>query len=158
VSYEVYEVAKDMEGKRKRVTYSTAGQGPPRFPLPAGRYYVTATYGSAFANTEVEVTAAEITLQTLNLRAGILSLASVLAAGGKPLTSGVSYEVYEVAKDMEGKRKRVTYSTAGQGPPRFPLPAGRYYVTASSDVGKGSSEVTISPGAVHPVQLRLSTR
>jgi hypothetical protein len=68
----------------------------------------------------------------------------------------VSYEVYEAAKDSEGNRKPVTNSSALYGPPRFPLPAGRYYVTASSDVGKGGSEVTISPGEARQVQLRLS--
>jgi hypothetical protein len=125
--------------------------------LPAGRYYVAATYGSASAGSDVEVTAGDAPIrQVLDFRAGILSLTSVLAAGGEPLPSGVRYDVYETAKDADGNRKRVTYSGAHLGPPRFPLPAGRYYVTASSDQGKGSSEVTISPGQVRQVQLRLS--
>lgn len=76
--------------------------------------------------------------------------------GGKPLTRGVRYDVYEAAKDAEGNRKRVTSSQTYEDPPRFPLPAGHYYVAASSDVGKGGSEVTISPGEVRQLQLRLS--
>jgi hypothetical protein len=157
VRYDVYEAAKDAEGKRKPVTYSSEAYGPPRFPLPAGRYYVTATYGSAAAGTEVDVTAGDQPLrQTLDLKAGILSLASVLASGGKPLETGVRYDVYEAAKDAEGKRKPVTYSSEAYGPPRFPLPAGRYYVTASSDAGKSGSEVTVSSGEVRQLQLRLS--
>ena len=156
VSYEVYETAKDVEGNRKRVVGSPVYQGPPRFPLPAGRYYVTAAYGSASASTEVDITAGEIKPQTLNLRAGILNLSSVLAAGGPPLTTGVSYEVYEAAKDVEGNRKRVVGSPTYQGPPRFPLPAGRYYVTAASASTRGDAEIAVSEGEVHQHQLRLS--
>jgi hypothetical protein len=152
VRYDVYEAATDAVGNRKLVTREYGGSV--QFPLPAGRYYVTAIYGSASASTEVGVTAAEITRQTLNLRAGVLSLTSVLAAGGKPLPDGVRYEVYEAATDAVGNRKLVTREYGGSV--QFPLPAGRYYVTASSDVGKGVSEVTISPGEVRKVKLRLS--
>ena len=159
VRYDVYEAAKDADGNRERVTNSSELYGPPRFPLPAGRYYVTATYGSASASTEVGVTAGdEPTRQILDLRAGVLSLTSVLAAGGKPLPSGVSYDVYEAVKDADGNRKRVTSSSRLYGPPRLPLPTGRYYVTASSDVGQGGSEVAISSGETLRVQLRLSSR
>jgi Protein kinase domain len=84
-----------------------------------------------------------------------LQLNAVMTAGGKPLPSGVGYDVYEAAKDADGNRKPVTESPAYKEPPRFPLPAGRYYVTASSDVGKGDSEVTISQGETHRIQLRL---
>ena len=49
---------------------------------------MTAEYGSASANVEVEVTPAGVTQQILNLRAGILRLTAVLADGGKPLAGG----------------------------------------------------------------------
>ncbi|HMF99571.1 MAG TPA: TIR domain-containing protein [Vicinamibacterales bacterium] len=159
VRYEVDDSAKDADGNRKRVAFSDTYEGPPRFPLPAGRYYVTATYQSASAASEVEVAAGdEPTRQILDLRAGILSLTTVPAAGGTPLQRGVRYEVDEPVKDADGNRKRVVFSDTHEGPPRFPLPAGRYYVTASSDEGKGGSEVTISPGEVRQVQLRLSRK
>jgi hypothetical protein len=92
----------------------------------------------------------------LNLRAGILVLSSVLAPETPPLASGVSYEVYEAAKDVEGKRKRVVRSATVEVPPRFPLPAGRYYVTAASDAARGEAEVAVSEGKVQQLQLRLS--
>lgn len=156
VRYDVYETAKDAEGNRKRVTFSEPYQDPPRFPLPAGRYYVAAMHGSASASTELDVAAGEVMPQTLDLRAGILSLSAVPAAGGEPLTRGVRYDVYEAAKDVEGNRKRVTFSEPFQDPPRIPLPAGRYYVAASSDAGTDGSDVSISPGEVRPLRLRLS--
>ena len=37
-----------------------------------------------------------------------LQLNAVLSAGGKPLPSGVDYDVYEAAKDADGNRKPVT--------------------------------------------------
>jgi hypothetical protein len=155
VRYEVYEAAKDAEGNRKRVVGSPEYRDPPRFPLPAGRYYLTAEYGSASAGTEMEIRAGAITSHALNLHAGILNLSSVLAAGGPTLAKGVSYEVYEAAKDAEGNRKRVVGSPEYREPPRLPLPAGRYYVTATSDAGMGDAEIAVSEGDTHQVRLRL---
>ena len=156
VSYEIYEAAKDLEGNRKSVAGSPAYEGPPTFHVPAGRYYVTATYGSASTSTEVVVTAAKLTIQTLPLNAGILKLSSVLATGSPPFANGVSYEVYEAAKDTDGNRKPVAGSPAYEGPPTFPVPAGRYYVTAASNAASGEAEVAVSAGAVQQLQLRLN--
>jgi hypothetical protein len=130
VAYDVYTAAQDAEGNRKRVDGSLSAYGPPRLPLPAGRYLVTAKYGSATANVEVEVKPGEITNQILNLRAGILRPRAILADGGEPLPDGVAYDVYAAAQDAEGNRKRVDGSLSAYGPPRLPLPAGRYRVTA----------------------------
>src|SRR5262249_49892871 len=61
VMYDVYETAEDVFGKRKLLASGIPDvtlEGPARFPLPPGRYYVTATYGSASASTEVAVTGA----------------------------------------------------------------------------------------------------
>ena len=144
VRYDVYEAAPDAEGTRKRVDSSEESQ--PRFSLPAGRYYVTATHGNASAGTDVEVAAAKMTLQTLNLRAGILMLSSVLASGGKPLARGVRYDVFEAAKDAEGKRKPVTSSDEYHDAPRFTLPAGRYYVTATHGSASAAAEIATKAG------------
>ena len=45
-----------------------------------------------------------------------LQLNAVLSAGGKPLPSGVGYDVYEAAKDADGKRKPVTQSSGLSDP------------------------------------------
>src|SRR4029434_419721 len=86
----------------------------------------------------------EPTRQILDLQAGVLSLSSVLAAGGKPLTSGVRYEVYEAAEDARGNRKRITESAEFKEPPRFPLRAGRYYVTATYGSASSSREIDVA--------------
>ena len=108
----MYEAAKGADGNRKRVTYGTGGSV--RFRLSAGRYYVTATYGSAVSGVDIDATAGVPSIQrTLDLRAGVLRLSSVLAAGGKPLASDVRYNVYKAAKGADGNRKRVTYDSGG---------------------------------------------
>ena len=147
VQYDVFEAAKDVEGKRKPVTSSDEHYDPPRFPLPAGRYYVTATYGSAVSGMEIDVLAGDQpTQQTLDLKAGVLALSAVLTAGGQPLKRGVQYDVFEAAKDAEGKRKPVTSSDEHNDPPRFPLPAGLYYVTAIYGAASAGVEVSVNAG------------
>ena len=157
--YDVFEAKPDLlDGQRKRVSSSAGHEGPSRFAVPAGRYYVTAAYGDALASTEVEVAAGEVKFETLNLRAGILNVSSALGAAGPALTSGVNYDVLEAAPRIDGSRKRVSSSPAHEGPSRFAVPAGRYYVTAASAAARGAAEVVVTAGKVHPIRLSLSPR
>jgi len=155
VEYNVDEVVKDVEGGAKRVVSSPAYKGPPRLPVSAGRYTVTATHGNATARTEVTLAAGETKPIVLNLHAGVLALACK-GPNGQPLETGVSYEVYEAAKDAEGTRKRVTTSAAYAGPPRFQLPRGRYYVTASAGAGTSQAEIEVPEGVVTRLDLTLA--
>ena len=129
--------------------------GPARFTLPPGRYFVTAEYGSAAADVEVEVTPGAVTQQVLNLRAGSLRLTAVLADGAQPLAAGVTFTVYTAARDAGGNREQVTQSNPYTGPPRFSLPAGHYFVTASHPRGTASAETVITAGGTQDVQLRI---
>jgi len=156
VAYTVYAAARDAEGNRKRITGSNEFSDPPRFPLPAGPYVVTASYGDASANLEVEVTPSGVTDRIVNLRAGILRLNAVPADGGEPLARGVAYTVYAAAQDAEGHRKRITGSDPSSGPPRFPLPAGRYFVTAAHGGGNASTETVVAAGGTRDVVLRIA--
>ena len=155
VTYEVYTAARDAEGNRKRITGSSHPYASAWFPLPAGRYFVTAAYGSASANVEVEVTPAGATQQILNLRAGILRLTAVLADRGEAL-SGVAYQVYDDARDAEGNRKRVTGSNHQyEASARFLLPAGRYFVTAAYGSASANVEVEVTPAGTTQQILNL---
>ena len=157
VRYEVSEAAANVEGTRKSIARSGESDGPPRFSLPPGRYHVTATYGWASASTDVEVSAGKITIQTLNLRGGLLLLGAVRAAGGTPLVRGVRYDIYEAAQDVEGKRTRITYSEAYADPPRLVLPAGRYYVTAAYGNASAAREIEVRAGG-QPMREVLDLR
>jgi len=155
-TYEVYGAAADLEGNRKRITGSDhQSESSARFLLPAGRYFVKATYGLGSANAEVEVTPAATTQQILNLRAGILQLTAVLADRGEAL-SGAAYEIFTAARDVEGKRKHVTGShhpsaTSAQ----FLLPAARYFVTAAHGDGNASAETVVTAGRTQALRLRI---
>jgi hypothetical protein len=150
VRFDVHEAATDADGRRKFGAWDMGGIG--RFPVAAGRYHVRAGYGSASSDVDVEVAAGDEAVQrTLNLQAGILRLSAVLATGGKPLERDVRFDVYEAAIDADGKRKFVTRDVGGQV--RFPLSAGRYYVTARSGIGTADAEVMISAGQERPLQL-----
>lgn len=74
---------------------------------------------------------------------------------GEPLARGVTYELYTAARDAEGNRKRVTRSDEIYGPPRFPLPAGRYFVTAVHSGGNAKAETMITAGGTQDVRLRI---
>ena len=62
--------------------------------------------------------------------------------------------VFGVLATAEG-RKRVTTSAAYAGPPRFQLPRGRYYVTASARDGSSEAEIDVPEGMTTPLELRL---
>jgi len=155
VTYKVYTAARDPGGSRNQVTQRMGMLGLPRIPLPAGRYFVTAEYGSASANVEVEVTPGRVTEQVLNLRAGILRLTAVLTDGGNPVAEDVTYKVYTAARDPGGNRKQVTQRMGILGPPRIPLPTGRYFVTAVRSGGNASAETVITAGKTQDVELRI---
>ena len=155
VAYDVYAAAPDAEGHRKRVTSSNHQYEAAQFLLPAGPYFVTAAYGGASANVEVDVTPAATRQQIFNLRAGILRLTAVRAGGVEPLAGAVAYEVYTAARDAEGNRKRVTGSKQPSGPARFVLPIGRYFVTAVHSDGNASAETAITAGRTRDVHLRI---
>jgi hypothetical protein len=154
VLYDVDESTKDAEGASKRVVSSPAYQGPPRLPVPAGRYTVTATHGNAVAKAEVDLSPAEIERVVINLHAGVLSVTS--SANGQAQVNGVNYDVYEAAKDAEGARKRITGSPAYEGPPRWPMPRGRYFVTASGNPGAAGAEIDVPEGVVTTIDLKLA--
>ena len=78
-----------------------------------------------------------------------------MADGGEPLARGVAYKVYAAARDAEGNRKLVTESNQHSAPPRFPLPAGRYFVTAARSGGNASAETEVTAGGIRDVQLRI---
>lgn len=155
VAYEVTEAAKDVEGHSKRVASSPRWQGPPRFPIPAGRYSVSATYGSASAQTDVAVTPGETRRVVLNLHAGMLLL-SANGMNGPPPGTAVTYAVYGAEKNAEGARKQIVVSPAWQGPPRLPLPRGRYVVTASTPGEKAEAAIDVPEGAVTKLELQLA--
>ena len=152
LSYEVYETEKDIQGKRKRVTYSYDNQ--PVFKLAAGSYFITVKHGEAFASTEVEIGEEPVKEVTLVLNAGYLRLNSIASEGGQAIDEKLSYEVYGVEKDIHGKRKRYSYSY--DHTPLFYLPAGNFWVTVKHGQAVTAAEVEVKPGELTEQTLNLN--
>ena len=150
VYFRVYESKKDIEGKRKQVT---AGGGQPKFQLPAGKYLVTATWGKAVAQQDVEVTAGELNEATINLNAGKV-VAQAVDDSGQPIAKGVYYRLFAAKKDIEGNRRQIT-AGGGKSLEAF-VPAGKYVVQISVGGRKnisGTAEIEVSAGELVEVQV-----
>jgi hypothetical protein len=143
IAWTIYVTEKGFEGsKRKRVTYSYDAQ--PLFRLAAGRYELVTTRGVAVVKQDVEVTAGKRTELLVNMNAGLLAPGAVLTEGGEPLLKKVAYTIYTVEKDLEGKRKRLTYSYDAK--PIFTLTEGKYLLKVTSGNAAKESEVEIKAG------------
>ncbi len=150
--YWVYEAKKDIEGNRKQITSS--GDAEPLFRVSAGQYFVRVRHGDAYASAEVEITAGELTEQTIDLNSGYLRLAAVPTEGAEPLGDNLFYWVYEAKKDLEGNRKQI--SSGGDAEPLFRLPAGRYYVRVRFGDAYAGTELEIVAGELTEQTIDLN--
>jgi TIR domain len=82
-------------------------------------------------------------------------LSAVLADGGEPLARGVAFNVFAAAQNAEGHRQHITSSSQPYASAWFPLPTGRYFVTAAHSDGNASAETAITAGRTRDVQLRI---
>lgn len=154
VYFRVYAAKKDIEGNRKQVT---AGGGQPKFQLPAGTYLVTAKWGQALAEREVEVTAGELTEATVTLNAGRV-VARAVDQDGTPVAKGVYYRLFAAKKDIEGNRKQLT-AGGGKSLEAF-VPAGKYVIQVSvgprSNIA-GTLDIEVGAGELVEVQVPVTT-
>ena len=142
LSWRVYAAKADIEGNRKQVSYSYDSQ--PLWTLPAGRYRITVARGAASAETMVDIKAGERAETELILNSGVLAASTVLAKGDPAVSSDTSWKVMAAQKDIEGKRKQVTYSYDSQ--PNWELTAGKYLLRISRGSASAEQMVTITAG------------
>ena len=147
ITYEIYHPQKDPQGKRKQVTYEYDKGSKFLFKLKPGKYWVVAKYGAnAVAEIELEVKPNQVTQHTFNLNAGTLALAGVPAEGAKPFDRGLNYEIYYPQKDLQGKRKQVTYNYDKGGKTLYYLKAGKYWVVVKYGANAvGETELEVKP-------------
>ncbi|MCB0333125.1 MAG: VWA domain-containing protein [Bdellovibrionales bacterium] len=132
--------------KGKNVTYGKGAQ--PEYKLLPGKYtaLVSSNSGKASAEQEIEVIAGKKTTTEVVMAAeGILELAAVHQAGGKPL-SDVYWEIFTIApKDSIENPKRVTYGKGAQ--PSYKLLPGKYLAKVRSRNGMADigQEVEVKP-------------
>lgn len=124
VHYTVYKGAESLDGKREEIAQSA--KSSPTFWLPAGDYFIKATYGLAVANIKVKIKANKRSEETIIINAGALRLGSKVDGQSENLKSDVFYVIYESKADIEGKRREV-FSTA-QAEKTIRIPPGAYLI------------------------------
>ena len=129
----------------------TSGNQRTQFVLPEGRYYARAVLGKASAGTEVEVKAGQLSETAVIIGLGVLQVTGIPAEGAKPISSYVN--IYEVEKQLDGTRKRVT---AGNARNQFKLSAGQYFVEVIAEKAKAGQEVEVSAGKLTEVTVNLN--
>ncbi len=152
VRWDVYHANKDIDGKRKHITYST--EAAPRLKLKDGRYFITVVHGNAYASREVSVRSDQFWGQQFALNAGRLILTSSFTKTSKALKSAVRWDVYHAEKDEDDKRKHVTYSTSWRA--KFVLPAGRYYIVSKHGNAWATQEITVTAGKLQKLPFILN--
>ena len=120
---EILEAKKDIQGKRKSLTYN---YGPDHnFELPPGDYVLVSTVGGATLETPFSIVAGERTEVSAILGAGVVAITA-------PGTDKV--EVFGAKADIQGNRKSFSYGFGGAL--QTTLTAGDYVVVASPAEGE----------------------
>lgn len=138
VHYTIYKSDVTLDGKREKITQSS--KSAPTFWLPAGNYYVTATYGLASADVEVKITANKRTEKTIIVNAGALHLSSKVEGTSEALKKQVFYVIYNAKADLEGKYREVFSTSQAEKIAR--IPPGEYLI--EGHWGNTNAEVSLS--------------
>jgi Ca-activated chloride channel family protein len=153
MAWTVYEGQTNLEGKRKRVTYSYDAQ--PLFKLSPGKYLLAAKWGNAEKQVEFEVkSAGEAVKHIVNMNAGLLVLEALYAEGSEVIKSGMAWTVYGLEKDLQGKQPRITYSYDAK--PTFRLPAGKFQIIAKRGNATLSREIAVDEGKREEIVYNLN--
>jgi Ca-activated chloride channel family protein len=122
--------------------------------LPAGNYIARVEDGLASREASLTVAAGSHNEAQLILGAGRLALDAVAQAGGAPLDQ-VTFAISEDDPEAPGGRREIARSAAPQ--PGFVLPAGTYYVAATSGAAEARDRIAVGAGSdvKHTVVLNV---
>jgi len=152
VHFTIYKDEQTLDGKREKIAQSA--KNSPAFWLPAGNYFIEATYGLASAGVPVTIKANRRFEETIIVNAGALLLSSKVEGLPEKLKSQVFYTIFDAKPDLEGNYKEI-FSTS-QAEKIISIPPGEYLiegrwgntnvrtpVSAMVTAGKRSSAVVI---------------
>ncbi|MCP5459647.1 MAG: VWA domain-containing protein [Gammaproteobacteria bacterium] len=156
MSYEMFTATQDLEGKRTKVAFSYDAQ--PVFKLKTGKYHLRINYGGNESNVvteaDVEVSAGELSEQTISLEAGYLRVSTLPAEGSEPLAKDLSYKVFDAQPSQQDDRRYVAFSY--DAAPLFRLKEGRYRIEVTQSDKTASGEVEIKAGTSQETTLKLA--
>ncbi|ODS84754.1 VWA domain-containing protein [Devosia sp.] len=119
---------------------STTSYGETRIWVPAGETKVQVTIGTGVANQAIAVKAGELLARDIVVGVGVAAVNAFYVEGMKVEDSNLFEEILEAKKDIQGKRKSLTYN---YGPDHnFELPPGDYVLV--STVGGATLETPFS--------------
>ncbi len=124
-----------------RTIVSGIGSARPKLRVPAGRYEVTVTAGSARLTERFDVTGSE-QVHRVVLSIGTLRGRGMLAAGG-PQTGG-NWTV--IADEVPGARPGERVASSGARDPAFRLPQGSYRLRLQAGTAEAEADVFVPAG------------
>jgi len=132
---------------------STTSYGETKLWVPAGGTKVTVTLGSGVASDTIPVKAGETVSKDIVVGVGVAAVNAFYIEGMKVEDNNLFQEVLEAKKNIEGKRKSVTYAYGPDA--QFALPPGDYVL--SSTVGGTALETpfTVATGERTEVEALL---
>ena len=152
VYYRVLSNKTDLSGKREQIDAS--GSDAPLFRLPAGDYVIRTQQGKAIAEQPVTVTAGSLTETLVVQNSGRIKATATYSAEGPAVDDGVYWRIFEAKTSLDGKRKQVDASGAGE--PVFALPAGDYVAHAKIGGAQAETAFTLAPGDEKRVEVVIN--
>lgn len=154
VGWEVFSTAPDVDGQRKKETFSYDAK--PFFELGPGHYWVKAVNGAASAEVEIDVVAGKGEDQEIVLGAGRVKARAKLAADKPPIAKDLGWDVLQGGSlDMEGNQKKITFSYDAE--PVFVIPAGSYVVKVARGESSASKEIEVKAGEDQTIEIVLGS-
>ncbi|QKQ25140.1 hypothetical protein [Candidatus Reidiella endopervernicosa] len=139
VTFSLYELKQDLHGNRRRIDYRSH---KPVWHLGAGKYLLKAQYDLAYTEMEIEMNSGVGNDIKLNLDAGYLR-PSAKIKDGEPITSGITFTLFESKPDLHGNHRRIDYRN---NKPVWHLNSGTYRLRASNSSGSHESDIEIKAG------------
>lgn len=128
----------EHKGKFDEVDYTNAAS--PDYTVPAGRYEVVLTSGTAQSSAVVDIAPGDVIEKNVYLNAGQVRLRAVLIDGGEQVER-VTWNVHREKPGVPGTWEPLTYSSNKN--PTFTLSAGKYHVIADTNAAKAEMDINV---------------
>ena len=138
--FEVYDPKEDSLGNLKQIARSCDREV--RMTLPAGDYRLFAQAGHALSSVDVTITAGQPIKLPVVLNAGYLRVQA--RPSGDTQFVSACFDVYAPKQDVQGNRASVARQCEERA--IFTLPAGSYFLVASTADASGEQMVEVAPG------------
>lgn len=152
-SWRIFLSQEGEQKKGKQVAYEI--DATPVFDLDPGRYVAQIKLGATTGEVDFEVRPGESQSINVVLNAGLAALSAKRSEDSDPVTSRLSWRVYQPKADIDGKRRQVAYEIDND--PVLTLPAGRYVLSGKLGSTTATTEFEVRAGERSEVALLLAS-